>query len=75
MAYKIPEKSPPAASLVAGPTYYRMNRLTEEFGIGRSTVYEWIKAGLFPAPVKLGPKAVGFRAEDIHAWIDAREVA
>jgi prophage regulatory protein len=60
---------------VVGPAFYRMRILTEMLGIGRSTLYEWIKAGHFPAPVKLGPKAVGFRAEDLRAWMATRGAA
>ncbi|MGF6904564.1 helix-turn-helix transcriptional regulator [Paraburkholderia sp. GAS348] len=66
--------SQPAGSH-ADAAFYRMGRLTAKLGVGRSTLYEWIKAGRFPSPVKLGPKAVGFRAEDVHAWIAAREAA
>jgi prophage regulatory protein len=59
----------------SGAAFYRVSGLIKLLGVGRSTIYEWIKDGRFPAPVRLGPKAVGFRADDIHAWIAAREVA
>ncbi|MGF6806065.1 prophage regulatory protein [Paraburkholderia sp. Clong3] len=56
--------------------FIRMKRLVPAFvPVGRSTLYEWIKQGRFPAPVKLGPKATGFRVEDIRAWLASREVA
>ena len=41
-------------------------------GISRSGIYEKIKKGEFPAPVKLGARAVGFRVENVRAWIAAR---
>lgn len=40
----------------------------------RSTLYEWVQAGKFPAPVKLGsgPKSpVKFKYSEIMAYIDA----
>lgn len=44
-------------------------------GLSRSTIYEWMKRGEFPAPVKLGVRAVGWRESDIEAWLQAREQA
>ena len=40
--------------------------------VSRSGIYERIKNGEFPAPVKLGARAVGFRVEEVRAWIAAR---
>ncbi len=40
--------------------------------MGRSSIWRNVKAGTFPAPVKLGPMTTAWRAEDIHAWIDAQ---
>ena len=41
-------------------------------GLARSTIYDRIKAGTFPAPVSLGEKAVGWVESEIDAWIAAR---
>lgn len=38
-------------------------------GLSRSTIYASIKAGTFPAPISLGPKAVGWVDSDINNWI------
>jgi len=35
----------------------------------KPTIYRWIKNGTFPAPVRLGPNSVGFRVEEIRAWL------
>lgn len=41
--------------------------------IARSTLYELMKADpTFPRPLKLGAKAIRFRASDVAAWIDAQ---
>jgi prophage regulatory protein len=44
-------------------------------GLKRSSIYEMIAKGEFPKPVKLGPKAVGWRESDIAHWLDSRSVA
>lgn len=49
--------------------------MVDVLSIGRTTLYAWIKAGIFPAPVQLGPKAVGWRVEDVRAWLASREPA
>lgn len=41
-------------------------------GLRRSTLYAWIAAGQFPAPVRLGARLVGWRLSDVQRWIDAR---
>lgn len=42
-------------------------------GLSRSTIYEWMKRGDFPQPVKLGARLVAWRESDIAAWLEARE--
>ena len=37
--------------------------------VSRSTIYAWIQAGLFPAPVRLPGRVAGFRVEDVRAFI------
>ena len=41
-------------------------------GLSRSTIYRWSSNGSFPKPTKLGPRAVGWREEQIEAWIADR---
>lgn len=42
-------------------------------GCGRSTTYALIRSGLLSPPIKLGPRACGWRASTLRAFIDARE--
>jgi prophage regulatory protein len=44
-------------------------------GLARSTIYEYIKSGAFPCPVKLGARAVGWRYADVLGWINSRETS
>ena len=41
-------------------------------GLSRSSLYRLSAAGLFPRPIKLGARAVGWRADEIAAWIEQR---
>ena len=41
-------------------------------GLSRSTIYQHMQAGVFPRPVRLGPKAVGWLESEVLAWIEAR---
>ena len=42
-------------------------------GLSRSTIYEWMKRGNFPQPVKLGDRLVAWRESDLAAWLETRE--
>lgn len=45
-------------------------------GASRVAVHEWIKAGEFPAPVKLGGgRAVGWLEDSLIAWQESRKAA
>jgi prophage regulatory protein len=53
----------------------RFRALKEIVGLGRTSIYEKIKEGRFPAPVKLGDRARGWKASEIERWISERETA
>ncbi len=40
-------------------------------GLSRSTLYDWMKRGEFPQPVKLGTRIVAWRESDITTWLEA----
>ncbi|MGL1834417.1 helix-turn-helix transcriptional regulator [Rhodocyclaceae bacterium SMB388] len=50
----------------------RRHEVESRTGIARSTIYERVKQGTFPAPIQLGPRAVGWISADIDAWIAGR---
>jgi len=39
-------------------------------GSSRSSIYLMISKGLFPKPVKLGVRAVGWKESEIDEWIE-----
>lgn len=50
----------------------RRKQVQAESGYSRSTIYLRISQGLFPKPVRLGPRAVGWPAREIAALNEAR---
>ena len=41
-------------------------------GISNATLWRWIKAGRFPAPLKIGQKKVAWRSSVLAHWIAQR---
>ena len=54
------------------PTILRRPQVQQRTGLSRSTLYQYIKAGEFPASIQLGPRAVGWLESDVSDWISAR---
>jgi prophage regulatory protein len=47
----------------------RLPEVLSDTGTSRSFVYAGVKNGTFPAPIKIGKRAVAWTAESIDAWI------
>jgi prophage regulatory protein len=56
-------------------TILRLSQVRQRTGLGRSTVYDKVKAGEFPAPVALGNRAVGWIEAEVSDWIAGRIAA
>lgn len=53
-------------------TILRRKQVQSESGLSRSTIYLRITQGLWPKPVNLGPRAVGWPAREVAALNAAR---
>ena len=53
----------------------RLPAVLDAVGISKSRLYFWMANDLFPKPVKLGPRAVGWWSSEIQAWLTSREKA
>ncbi len=40
--------------------------------LGKSSIYNKVKEGDFPAPVRLSTRAVAWRCEDVEEWVSSR---
>ncbi len=50
----------------------RLPEVEARCGLRKSAIYARIKTCSFPAPVKLGAKAVAWRSNEIQDWIEER---
>ena len=52
--------------------FIRLPEVIKRTGYRLTSIYEKIAEGTFPAPIKLGPRAVAWVSEEIDKWMDAR---
>ena len=50
----------------------RTEDLTRRLGLSRATIFRNVKAGRFPAQIKISQRAIGWRIDDVEAWIAAQ---
>ena len=53
----------------------RLPTVEDRTGFKKSSIYAGVKAGTFPAPVRLSARAVAWREADIDRWINERTTA
>jgi prophage regulatory protein len=54
------------------PRLMRLPEVLRQTGLGRSSIYSYIKHGLFPGPIKIGLRASAWRSEEIGRWVEQR---
>jgi prophage regulatory protein len=52
--------------------YLRRRDLTERYNLPRSTIYDLVAKGLFPKPIRLGVRAVGWSVAELEEWERSR---
>ena len=70
------------ANATANPTpadlvhrFVRMASVVRMTGLSRATIYRMIAEDRFPAQVRIGSRAVGWRWSDLEHWSQARSSA
>ena len=53
-------------------SYLRERELIAHLPLSHSTLWREVKAGRFPAPIKLTERATAWRWGDVLAWLDER---
>jgi prophage regulatory protein len=64
-----------ADPMVAMTSILRLPDVEARCAVNRRTLYYWIERGLFPRPISLGPRTVGWLDRDIEAWINEKAQA
>ncbi|WP_448380911.1 helix-turn-helix transcriptional regulator [Gloeomargarita sp.] len=54
-------------------TLVRKPEVLNRLGISRSTLTRWIRCGVFPPPVQIGPRAVGWYLHDLESFLASRQ--
>lgn len=49
----------------------RLPAVCDRTGLSKSSIYAKIKTGDFPAPVRLGPRSIGFFESAVNIWIES----
>lgn len=50
----------------------KLPAVKDRVGLSRSTIYDMIARHEFPAPIKLGARAVGWIESEIEQWLEQR---
>ena len=54
--------------------YLRVSEVAEQLKVSDDTIYRWVKAGHFPAPVQLGYSSVlFFPVEVVNEWLTTKQ--
>lgn len=68
---QVPTKAQRSEPLLSPDALLRLNDVCALVGVGRSTVYSWVASKTFPQPVKVGARAVRWKARELAAWREA----
>ena len=55
--------------------FARLPTAIQVTGLSRSTIYRMVASGVFPAPVRVGLRAVAWRWADLERWSESRRSA
>jgi prophage regulatory protein len=56
----------------AAVRFLRMPAVSAAVGFKPAWIYKLIREGAFPAPVRIGKRAVAWKSSDVDAWITSR---
>ena len=62
----------PITAFTVADEVWRRPKVESVTGLACSTIYEQMKKGTFPKPIKLGERAVGWRMSEVNAWLEQR---
>lgn len=54
------------------PRLLRRREVEARTGLSRTSIYRNMRNGSFPAPIRVGPRAVRWLEQEIEAWLAGR---
>ena len=58
-----------------GTPVLRRKQVCALLGVSHTTLYDWIRAGRFPAPIELGPNSRAWLREEVEEFLAQRKAA
>ncbi len=55
-----------------GTRILRAREVVAAIGVSKATLYRMVNSGQFPRPIRVGARAVGWRMDEIDAWMADR---
>lgn len=55
--------------------FLRMSQVQARTGLSRSTIRRWVRRGLFPQPIRLGERVLGWIEAEVDQWMRERIAA
>ncbi|WP_422006808.1 helix-turn-helix transcriptional regulator [Roseivirga pacifica] len=55
-----------------GQRVMKLPEVMRKTGLSKSSIYAYKNKGLFPCPINIGPRSVGWIEEDISNWIERK---
>lgn len=52
-------------------TFYRVKEVSRLLGVSNSTIWRWVKLGIFPKPKKIGLRVAVWGKDQIEAFIQS----
>jgi len=56
----------------AAPRLLRLPKVMELTGLGRDTIYRYIREGRFPPQRRISERASAWREDELREWIESR---
>ena len=58
--------------MTAAPRLLRLPKVMELTGLGRDTIYRYIREGKFPPQRRISERASAWREDELREWIESR---
>lgn len=68
-------QTPPQSDPLQSGYNLRVSVLAPRLGISKNQIWRLVRQGKFPRPIKLSEKVTVWKAEDVLAWLKAKEAA
>lgn len=68
----MPNLDPAPRTSTTSKTILRLPQVIQKTGRGRASIYADIGKGIFPEPISLGERSVGWLESEVDHWIDTR---